>query len=153
MTEKTNGSKEFWKGIQANCDHADEALERILNRYPYMRDNADWHDIAALINGIRMMSFELEPDKLDIMPYAGYKNDEFYATITYQQGGKDDGKWGVEIEKREVYRSKVMALKELARIADRFHMKPIKHNEKPPTAATEDGQTGKSLENEYPSLF
>ena len=25
--------------------------------------------------------------------------------------------------------------------------------EKPPTAATEDGQTGKSLENEYPSLF
>ena len=63
MTEKTNGSKEFWKGIQANCDHADEALERILNRYPYMRDNADWHDIAALINGIRMMSFELEPDE------------------------------------------------------------------------------------------
>ena len=88
MTEKTNGSKEFWKGIQANCDHADEALERILNRYPYMRDNADWHDLAALINGIRMMSFELEPDE-----------------------------------------------------------------EKPPTAATEDGQTGKSLENEYPSLF
>lgn len=63
-------------------------LERILNRYPYMRDNADWHDLAALINGIRMMSFELEPGE-----------------------------------------------------------------EKPPTAATEDGQTGKSLENEYPSLF
>ena len=82
------GSKEVWEGIQANCDHADEALERILNRYPYMRDNADWHDIAALINGIRMMSFELEPDE-----------------------------------------------------------------EKPSTAATEDGQTGKSLENEYPSLF
>ena len=88
MTEKTSGSKEVWEGIQTNCDHADEALERILNRYPYMRDNADWHDIAALINGIRMMSFELEPDK-----------------------------------------------------------------EKPSTAATEDGQTGKSLENEYPSLF
>ena len=88
MTEKTNGSKEVWEGIQANCDHADEALERILNRYPYMRDNADWHDIAALINGIRMMSFELEPDK-----------------------------------------------------------------EKPSTAATEDGQTGKSLDNVYPSLF
>ena len=49
---------------------------------------ADWHDIAALINGIRMMSFELEPDE-----------------------------------------------------------------EKPPTAATEDGQAGKSLENEYPALF
>ena len=63
MTEKTSGSKEVWEGIQANCDHADEALERILNRYPYMRDNADWHDIAALINGIRMMSFELEPDE------------------------------------------------------------------------------------------
>ena len=88
MTEKTSGSKEVWEGIQANCDHADEALERILNRYPYMRDNADWHDLAALINGIRMMSFELEPDK-----------------------------------------------------------------EKPSTAATSDGQTGKSLENEYPSLF
>ena len=88
MTEKTNGSKEFWKGIQANCDHADEALERILNRYPYMRDNADWHDLAALINGIRMMSFELEPAE-----------------------------------------------------------------EKPPAGETADGQTGKSLENEYPSLF
>ena len=49
---------------------------------------ADWHDLAALINGIRMMSFELEPDE-----------------------------------------------------------------EKPSTAATEDGQTGKSLENDYPSLF
>ena len=45
---------------QYGCDY-DEALERILNRYPYMRDNADWHDLAALINGIRMMSFELEP--------------------------------------------------------------------------------------------
>ena len=88
MTEKTNGSKEFWKGIQANCDHADEALERILNRYPYMRDNADWHDIAALINGIRMMSFELEPNE-----------------------------------------------------------------EKPSTAATEDGQTGKDMSEDYPSLF
>ena len=88
MTEKTKWSKEFWKGIQANCDLADEALERILNRYPYMRDNADWHDIAALINGIRMMSFELEPEE-----------------------------------------------------------------EKPSTVAPADGQTGKSLENEYPSLF
>ena len=88
MTEKTNGSKEVWEGIQANCDHADEALERILNRYPYMRDNADWHDIAALINGIRMMSFELEPDE-----------------------------------------------------------------EKPSTAATEDGQTGKDMIENYPSLF
>lgn len=88
MTEKTNGSKEVWEGIQANCDHADEALERILNRYPYMRDNADWHDIAALINGIRMMSFELEPGE-----------------------------------------------------------------EKPPTAATEDGQTGKDMSEDYPSLF
>ena len=88
MIEKTNGSKEVWEGIQANCDHADEALERILNRYPYMKDNGDWNEVAALINGIRMMSFELEPDE-----------------------------------------------------------------EKPPTAATEDGQTGKSLENEYPSLF
>ncbi len=88
MTEKTSGSKEVWEGIQANCDHADEALERILNRYPYMRDNADWHDIAALINGIRMMSFELEPGE-----------------------------------------------------------------EKPPTAATEDGQTGKDMSEDYPSLF
>ncbi len=88
MTEKTSGSKEVWEGIQANCDHADEALERILNRYPYMRDNADWHDLAALINGIRMMSFELEPGE-----------------------------------------------------------------EKPSTVAPADGQTGKSLENEYPSLF
>ena len=88
MTEKTSGSKEVWEGIQANCDHADEALERILNRYPYMRDNADWHDLAALINGIRMMSFELEPDE-----------------------------------------------------------------EKPSTAATEDGQTGKDMIEDYPSLF
>ena len=88
MTEKTSGSKEVWEGIQANCDHADEALERILNRYPYMRDNADWHDIAALINGSRMMSFELEPDE-----------------------------------------------------------------EKPSTAATEDGQTGKDMIEDYPSLF
>ena len=88
MTEKTNGSKEFWKGIQANCDHADEALERILNRYPYMRDNADWHDIAALINGIRMMSFELEPDE-----------------------------------------------------------------EKPPAGGAVDGQTGKDMSEDYPSLF
>ena len=88
MTEKTSGSKEVWEGIQANCDHADEALERILNRYPYMRDNADWHDIAALINGIRMMSFELEPNE-----------------------------------------------------------------EKPSTAATEDGQTGKDMSEDYPSLF
>ena len=88
MTEKTSGSKEVWEGIQANCDHADEALERILNRYPYMRDNADWHDLAALINGIRMMSFELEPDE-----------------------------------------------------------------EKPPNAATEDGQTGKDMSEDYPSLF
>ena len=64
MTEKTNGSKEFWKGIQANCDHADEALERVLNRYPYMKDNGDWNDIAALINGIRMMSYELEAAEL-----------------------------------------------------------------------------------------
>ena len=49
---------------------------------------ADWHDIAALINGIRMMSFELEPGE-----------------------------------------------------------------EKPSTVAPADGQTGKSLEHEYPSLF
>ena len=88
MTEKTNGSKEFWKGIQANCDHADKALERVLNRYPYMKDNGDWNEVAALINGIRMMAFELEPDE-----------------------------------------------------------------EKPSTVAPADGQTGKSLENEYPSLF
>ena len=88
MTEKTNGSKEFRKGIQDNCDRADKALERIVCRYPYKKDNGDWNEVAALINGVRMMSFELEAD-----------------------------------------------------------------NEKPSTAATEDGQTGKSLENEYPSLF
>ena len=41
MTEKTNGSKEFWKGIQDNCDRADKALERIVCRYPYMKDNGD----------------------------------------------------------------------------------------------------------------
>ena len=88
MTEKTSGSKEVWEGIQANCDHADEALERILNRYPYMKDNGDWNEVAALINGIRMMSFELEPDE-----------------------------------------------------------------EKPSTAATEDGKTGKDMIEDYPSLF
>ena len=88
MTEKTNGSKEFWEGIQANCDHADEALERILNRYPYMKDNGDWNEVAALINGIRMMSFELEPDK-----------------------------------------------------------------EKPPAGGAADGQTGKDMIEDYPSLF
>ena len=49
---------------------------------------ADWHDLAALINGIRMMSFELEPNE-----------------------------------------------------------------EKPSTAATEDGQTGKDMSEDYPSLF
>ena len=88
MTEKTNGSKEFWKGIQANCDHADEALERILNRYPYMKDNGDWNEVAALINGIRMMSFALEPEE-----------------------------------------------------------------EKPSTVAPADGQTGKDMSEDYPSLF
>ena len=88
MTEKTNGSREAVAGIRGNCDRADKALERVLNRYPYMKDNGDWNEVAALINGIRMMSYELEAD-----------------------------------------------------------------NEKPSTAATEDGQTGKGLENEYPSLF
>ena len=88
MTEKTNGSKEVWEGIQANCDHADEALERILNRYPYMKDNGDWNEVAALINGIRMMSFELEPAE-----------------------------------------------------------------EKPPAGETADGQTGKDMSEDYPSLF
>ena len=29
----------------------------------------------------------------------------------------------------------------------------LENEEKPSTAATEDGQAGKSLENEYPSLF
>lgn len=144
---------ECLKAIEGNIDMALERLEQLRRAHPEIYENAAFHDAEALIGGIRMMVWELEPDKLDIMPYAGYKNDEFYATITYQQGGKDDGKWGVEIEKREVYRSKVMALKELARIADRFHMKPIKHNEKPSDAGTSDGQTGKSLENEYPSLF
>ena len=144
---------ECLKAIEGNIDMALERLEQLRRAHPEIYENAAFHDAEALIGGIRMMVWELEPDKLDIMPYAGYKNDEFYATITYQQGGKDDGKWGVEIEKREVYRSKVMALKELARIADRFYMKPIKHNEKPPTAATEDGQTGKGSDNVYPSLF
>ena len=53
-----------------------------------MKNNGDWNEVAALINGIRMMSFELEPNE-----------------------------------------------------------------EKPSDAGTSDGQTGKSLENEYPSLF
>ena len=88
MTEKTSGSKEVWEGIQANCDHADEALERILNRYPYMKDNGDWNEVAALIIGIRMMTFELETEE-----------------------------------------------------------------EKPPAGGAADGQTGKSLEYEYPSLI
>ena len=88
MTEKTNGSREAVAGIQGNCDRADKALERVLNRYPYMKDNGDWNEVAALINGIRMMSYELEAD-----------------------------------------------------------------NEKPPTAATEDGQTGKDMSEDYPSLF
>ena len=88
MTEKTNGNREAWKGIQDNCDRADKALERIVCRYPYMKDNGDWNEVAALINGIRMMSFELEPNE-----------------------------------------------------------------EKPSTAATEDGQTGKDMSEDYPSLF
>ena len=88
MTERMNGSREAWKGIQDNCDRADKALERIVCRYPYMKDNGDWNEVAALINGIRMMSFELETEE-----------------------------------------------------------------EKPPAGGAADGQTGKSLENEYPSLF
>ena len=88
MREKTNGSREAVAGIRGNCDRADKALERVLNRYPYMKDNGDWNEVAALINGIRMMSFELEPDE-----------------------------------------------------------------EKPSTVAPADGQTGKDMSEDYPSLF
>ena len=86
---------ECLKAIEGNIDMALERLEQLRRAHPEIYENAAFHDAEALIGGIRMMVWELEPDKLDIMPYAGYKNDEFYATITYQQGGKDDGKWGV----------------------------------------------------------
>ena len=56
-----------------------------------------------------------------------------------------------EIHHPDHYTWKGTECKKVIEMMMSFELEP--DEEKPPTAATEDGQTGKSLENEYPSLF